>query len=253
MRNIYNHKKSVMDNIRYMTIFERSEYQMKKFTDLCANRDFKIAKEILKQVIQSADMYTHQFMELAYNLLNDNPQYCQLAQKLADDGNGIACCCLGIYYRNTQQINEAFYYMKKGVSVGYGQCMVNLGMLYLYRIVPMNIDKANELFQRAIEYNDCMYAHLNLGYMMELKGEYENAARHYMLENNSVISTFLLGRLYEYGRGVEKDEKKAIIYYKKSYTILRDLYSHKSKIVTKNTEQSPLTYNVFTHFTCDSN
>lgn len=169
-----------------------------------------------------------------------------------------------IYYniKGFEDDNRAFFWYQKGAVAGHYNAMNGLGMCYKHGIgTPVDLDNAILWLSKAAEAQSALannnlgdiysdeelflfnpekalgYYHAAadlgdpkynwLGYLHDLKGDYENALKYYQLgaDNGSDISTYNLGILYLNGLGTEKNVEFALACFK--LALDRDyLYAH---------------------------
>lgn len=150
-------------------------------------------------------------------------------QKAAEKGYAKAMYNLGWHYYNgvgvAQDDQQAVYWYQKAADAGHSDAMNNLGECYAHgRGVARDLDRAMALYQKAAECGNIV-AEFNLGWHLEQMGRMDEAYRYYRIaaDGGEESAWWALGRFYEAGDVVERDEKEAFRCYEKG----RDLGSVK--------------------------
>ena len=129
---------------------------------------------------------------------------------------------LGIYYVRQDDFTTAKDYFEKAVESGLPLGYYGLGYVYAmgYQDVEKDLDKAYELFDKAVETGD-IEAMFNVGKFLNVAGETdEDKAKGLDILIKTSDAGYseacsVLGEAYEAGRGTEIDTKKAFEYYLK--------------------------------------
>ena len=118
-----------------------------------------------------------------------------------------------------QQDNESIYWFKKAAEQG---CSTSTYMIARKLLYSDDIEQSIKWFEKAYTLGDKEAPH-ELGKIFELKiynkPDYTMAVRWYMIaakQHNESESQFRLGRMYQYGYGVEKNIGEALSWYKKA-------------------------------------
>lgn len=118
-----------------------------------------------------------------------------------------------------RQENESIYWFKKAAEQG---CSTSTYMIAREFLYFGDIEKAIKWFEKAHTLGD-KEAPYELGEIFELKinnnPNYEMTIKWYMIaakQHNDSESQFRLGRMYQYGYGVEKNTSEALSWYKKA-------------------------------------
>ncbi|PKY55059.1 HCP-like protein [Rhizophagus irregularis] len=166
-------------------------------------------------------------------------------QKAAENGNALAYDNLGITYElgicNDKNEFKAFELYKKLAEKGYINAMFHLGYCYVNGIgTEVNKELGNNLYCEAAEKgNGYIVDVLKLLYkneeeivkdIKEVKCLYQKA-----VENDNKVALYKLGECYEVGKGVSKNEARALDFYKqatrKGYVVDIEKYIKKEIIV----------------------
>ncbi|MNL29139.1 putative beta-lactamase HcpC precursor [compost metagenome] len=108
-------------------------------------------------------------------------------------------------------IEKALYWLNKAADAQLALANNNLGNLYSEEgILPFNADKALEYYQTAADLGEPNYTWL--GYLYDLKGDYEKALSFYQLDagQGSDVSAYNLGIFHRNGLGTSKNIDLAI-------------------------------------------
>ncbi len=117
-----------------------------------------------------------------------------------------------------------------GIGLGSGACANDLGALYyLGRLVEQDYAKAAELYELAIDMG-CCQSIVNLGYVYEYgrlgEPDYRKAYECYSLAaalDENFEAVYKLGDMFDRGRGVETDKKKAFLLWRRSLNMAKGL------------------------------
>eukprot|EP01022_Parablepharisma_sp_SALTPOND_P020189 TRINITY_DN359_c0_g2_i1.p4 TRINITY_DN359_c0_g2~~TRINITY_DN359_c0_g2_i1.p4 ORF type:complete len:532 (+),score=84.88 TRINITY_DN359_c0_g2_i1:10440-12035(+) len=141
-------------------------------------------------------------------------------QEAAKKGDGLAYNFLGVYYYEAGNDEAAFNNFLKGEHANCINAVNNLGMCYENGIGAIkSLSKALEYYKRAAN-KRFLPAMLNLANLYVTFGgeHYEKAAMWYrqvLIDNKEVAEAYLgLAKLYEAGKGVEKNYEIALKNYK---------------------------------------
>ncbi len=124
---------------------------------------------------------------------------------------------LGVLYEEgtgvQQDINLSISYYKKAIDLDSTYAANNLAVLYMFGDkAEKNVEKAQELLLDALEISKESLTYFNLAQLFSVKKDYEKMVSYYKeaikIDNDS-DSLYALGVAYEYGEGVEKNDKKA--------------------------------------------
>jgi len=147
------------------------------------------------------------------------------ATKAAENGNLKALNALGFCYENgigtEQDLFQAFSFYKKAALRGMPTAFTNIAQCYLQGMgTKPDTLKARAWFEKGAEYGERV-AQNNAGYLYLIENNYEKAF--FWLtkaaEQGSPAANEMLGDCFEHGIGTEKDHKKAMEFYKKSYML----------------------------------
>ncbi len=152
----------------------------------------------------------------------------KLFKKAADENNQYGQSWLGYAYRDGKlglkpDGEQAKNWYQKAIDNGSTDAMVNLGWMYEQgKIVAKNEAEALKQFKKAAESGD-HYAQNWLGYAyregaLGLTQDFEQAKNWYTksIENGNIPALNALGWMYEHGKGIPKDEAKAVELFKKA-------------------------------------
>lgn len=116
-----------------------------------------------------------------------------------------------------KDLEKAKRYYEKGMMLNERECTYNLGMINLKE---GRNEEGVKILEKAIDLNH-YEAFNSLGAYYEKRNDYEKAYFYYKKgeEHESGRSIFGLGVLYENGKGVKKDLKKAKEYYRRSWEL----------------------------------
>ena len=113
--------------------------------------------------------------------------------------------------------SKALELFRKAADLGSGSAMVHIGLCYLNgQGVPKDRLKGREWYLKAAEagYTGCYYS---LGDLYYETGDYADAAHWYQMGLDAFDSpgdcAYMLGKLYQSGKGVDQDSKKADGYF----------------------------------------
>lgn len=146
----------------------------------------------------------------------DYVEAAKLFKKAADEGHTKAQYNLGICLHEGlggyQAHMEAFFYFKKAADSGHMQAHYMLGYYYVSGIAPYDDREAGiEHFRIAAEsgHADAQY---NYGVCLLEERQEEEAAQYFQMATDQGIpeAAYNLGVCYANGRGVQKDEDKAV-------------------------------------------
>ncbi|MCQ2911628.1 MAG: tetratricopeptide repeat protein [Clostridia bacterium] len=129
---------------------------------------------------------------------------------------------LGIYCVNSGDYVKAKEYFEKAIETGLPLGYYGLGYLYALDVegVEKDLDKAYELFDKAVESND-LEAMYSAGKFLNVAGETDELKAKgldILIQASDAgysEACFCVGEAYEAGRGAEVDTKKAFEYYLK--------------------------------------
>lgn len=187
---------------RYIDSFDNISIQnfYKKSEDSEISHKIKSLKKTAKQ--GDIDAY-YNLGDLYYNFDHSDQKY--------DDYNKLD---IDIHY----QIKFASSYFLEAAKKGHLEAQYRLGMLYKYNWPGQNknITKAKEWLEKAAS-----QGHISAKYLLGLLhyDNYEEADFYYFYDNaekGDPVSQYFLGKLYENGKGTEKDINKAIEWFEKS-------------------------------------
>ena len=145
-------------------------------------------------------------------------------KKLAEEGVPRAMYFIGEYLRQgygyyfglDYDEEEGFRWHQKGAELGDPLCILNT--VYMYegeerdRIKQSIIDKIRKMAQ-----NGDVFSQLELAGVVDGEEKIELLTK--SAEQGLAISMYELGNIYEYGRGVEENEKEAVVWYMKASQI----------------------------------
>lgn len=144
--------------------------------------------------------------------------------KSAVKGNDGSMNGLGMCYKYgvgcQADIEKALYWLNKAAEAQLALANNNLGDIYSEEgLLPFNPEKALAYYQAAAALGEPKYNWL--GYLHDLKAEYEKALEYYRLgaEEGNEISAFNFGILTANGLGTEKNNEVAIKYFELSLTL----------------------------------
>lgn len=143
----------------------------------------------------------------------------EMLTECADRGDTLSCYKLGkIYFKGEivyKDLNTAEKYFLKASEKENQYALYSLGTLYLEK-EKYNIDKAVKNFEKALQYEEIKpYAEYSLAKIMLDNNSYHDSEKAVSLLESSAAendwASFLLGRLYLYGRDdIHKDKEKAM-------------------------------------------
>ncbi len=143
----------------------------------------------------------------------------EMLTECADRGDTLSCYKLGkIYFKGEivyKDLNTAEKYFLKASEKENQYALYSLGTLYLEK-EKYNIDKAVKNFEKALQYEEVKpYAEYSLAKIMLDNNHYHDSEKAVSLLESSAAendwASFLLGRLYLYGRDdIPKDKEKAM-------------------------------------------
>lgn len=159
-------------------------------------------------------------------------------QKAVDLGDTESMNDLALIYANEpnyKNLPKALELLKEAIAKGNKFAMFNLGSDYIYgsEIVPVNIPEGIKLWEMAAE-KENMWALSELGQLYYLgevvpqdyskayywfnKADEQGIGKYDMAtyKDDYAIAEFYLGECFEYGRGVDKDLRKAKEHYQKA-------------------------------------
>lgn len=192
----------------YQTEEERSE----KSTEKMANQGYVDAQLKLGCQYLSDKNY-----ELAYDWL----------LKAVEQGSVDAITTMARSYENREEYQLAYDWYLKAVASGDIESLRAIGDLFFYKDgLEVSYSKATEWYLKYLEssdyleYNNNSRCFYNLGYMNYYGGygiqrSYVRALDFFQ-KSTMHKAKYFLGRMYEYGQGVDSDFVKAIEYYKAS-------------------------------------
>lgn len=134
-----------------------------------------------------------------------------------------------LYKGGRHNRREAIEHIRESSGAGYAEAIYYLGVLYHKGdLVGKNISLANDLYKESCEKkffkgcNSLGIQYLNRFDFDEAKFYFEKA-----IQYGSVIANFNLAYMFEFGKGVEKDNKRAYGLYKKAALLGSNLASYK--------------------------
>lgn len=143
----------------------------------------------------------------------------EMLTECADRGDTLSCYKLGkIYFKGEivyKDLNTAEKYFLKASEKENQYALYSLGTLYLEK-EKYNIDKTVKNFEKALQYEEVKpYAEYSLAKIMLDNNHYHDSEKAVSLLESSAAendwASFLLGRLYLYGRDdIPKDKEKAM-------------------------------------------
>lgn len=143
----------------------------------------------------------------------------EMLTECADRGDTLSCYKLGkIYFKGEivyKDLNTAEKYFLKASEKENQYALYSLGTLYLEK-EKYNIDKTVKNFEKALQYEEIKpYAGYSLAKIMLDNNSYHDSEKAVSLLESSTAendwASFLLGRLYLYGRDdIIKDKEKAL-------------------------------------------
>ena len=143
----------------------------------------------------------------------------EMLTECADRGDTLSCYKLGkIYFKGEivyKDLNTAEKYFLKASEKENQYALYSLGTLYLEK-EKYNIDNAVKYFEKALQYEEVKpYAEYSLAKIMLDNNSYHDSEKAVSLLESSAAendwASFLLGRLYLYGRDdIPKDKEKAM-------------------------------------------
>lgn len=143
----------------------------------------------------------------------------EMLTECADRGDIMSCYKLGkIYFKGEivyKDLNTAEKYFLKASEKENQYALYSLGTLYLEK-EKYNIDNAVKYFEKALQYEEVKpYAEYSLAKIMLDNNSYHDSEKAVSLLESSAAendwASFLLGRLYLYGRDdIPKDKEKAM-------------------------------------------
>lgn len=142
----------------------------------------------------------------------------------------------------TPTLNEALRLLRLSARAENVEAMVDLGDMLSMELAPEeeHFSEAFKWYEKAAQYNN-LAAYIRLGMMYEqglVDGhiDMEHAAEYYALavKEQSPIACYNMARMYQFGRGVERDMSRAISLYEKAIELgdtlsiyyLAELFSH---------------------------
>ena len=147
----------------------------------------------------------------------------QCYKKSADLGYASACSNLGgIYMLNLHNYRKAFRYYHKAIDLGYIKGYAYLANLYLVEneFVKKDINKALVSLQKAGDLDDELLSdiYFNIGFEYFKSKDYHKAFEFFKKSADlGYASAYLyLGFMYQFRRGVKRNDIKAMCYYKKA-------------------------------------
>ena len=143
----------------------------------------------------------------------------EMLTECADRGDTLSCYKLGkIYFKGEivyKDLNTAEKYFLKASEKENQYALYSLGTLYLEK-EKYNLDKAVKYFEKVLQYKEIKpYAEYSLAKIMLDNNSYHDSEKAVSLLESSAAendwASFLLGRLYLYGRDdIPKDKEKAM-------------------------------------------
>jgi len=213
------------------TISEQAADELSSAYDLCvkalaAYNDKDYIKSIYYDTLASEKGYSLSMNNLAHLYYNtegfiDDDKAFYWYEKSAMAGNENAMNGLGMCYKHgigtPVNIENALFWLNKAAEAQLALANNNLGNLYSENLLlPFDPDKALQYYQAA----EALGEPENnwLGYLYDLKGDYEKALKYYQLgaDEGIDISFYNLGIFYLNGLGTSKNVTKAIENFKLS-------------------------------------
>ncbi len=143
----------------------------------------------------------------------------EMLTECADRGDTLSCYKLGkIYFKGEivyKDLNTAEKYFLKASEKENQYALYSLGTLYLEK-EKYNLDKAVKYFEKVLQYKEIKpYAEYSLAKIMLDNNPYHDSEKAVSLLESAAMendwASFLLGRLYLYGRDdIPKDKEKAM-------------------------------------------
>lgn len=143
--------------------------------------------------------------------------------KKAAETDAEAMYLLGkIYLKKLENPEKAFFWYEQAAQNEHVDSMNDVAALYLFGCgVERSVDRAVDWYQKATRYNSPMAYH-NLGFLCFQKEELHSTAIDYFKKACKLgyaDSAYLLGVMFIYGYGTEKDPKAALDYFTLAYEL----------------------------------
>ena len=177
------------------------------------DRDDKAAVKWYKKAVSQGETSAQYHLGRLYfkgrGVPHNDVEAARWFEKAAEKGHLLAQCYLGFMYEAGRGVGKdvakAASFYQKAASQGESFAQFHLGRMYeAGRGVPKDEQKAMELFLKAAEEGEHAYAKIaDTPYQILVRSGDSFALRH-------------LGKIYEEGRGVPKDEQKALEWFEKA-------------------------------------
>lgn len=209
-------------------------------------------KKAMEYYLKAADMGNAKAMFYLSILIDDNSKSVEWLQKSADGGNLDGMFVLGSFHQTgykglIKDINKTLYWYQKAAEGGSCNATSSLASLYMLGFdVPIDFAKAVQWNKKTIENinPDCLHIQsVSMNYIGEI---YEKGGNGIEKNLNIAIEWYQkateaknydgilnLARLYEEGKGVAKDKKKAKELIAKAEEILKASQSYLESIKKK--------------------
>lgn len=137
-----------------------------------------------------------------------------------------AMCLLGrLYLKKRQDKKKAFFWYEKAAQKGHINAMVDVAAFYLFGYgVDCDIGETIRWYKKAAQFNSPLAYH-NLGYLCFRDSELQDTAMDYFkkaAELGYADSAYMLGIMFLYGHGTDKDPQKARDYFELSFDLGKD-------------------------------
>ncbi len=232
-------QKEMIENILNNTNISTSE--LEKFLKLQMQDGINYTHS-LKKLVQEKNSYAcYEMGEMEYTgKMTGYPRYIKSYEyfKIAAEKNHPRACWLiaqMIYQKKIGELSKndlelAWYYLKKAVAAGSIAAINTIGICYLKGFVPnesKSETKAIEYFQKAINHN-YVYASNNLGKIYEQKKDYNKAFKYFLIGalKEESWACNKVGEYYRLGIATEKDIQKAFKYYKLATEVPLNILDH---------------------------
>lgn len=219
-------QKEIIENILNRTNISVSE--LEKFLKLQMQDGINYTHS-LKTLVKEKNPYAcYEMGEMEYTgQMVGYPRYIKSYEyfKIAAEKNHPRACWLiaqMIYQKKIGDLSKddlelAWYYLKKAEKVGSVAAINTIGVCYLKGLVPnenQSEAKAIEYFKKAAS-NEYVYAYNNLGKIYESKKDYKKAFKYfsYSAQKEESWACNKMGEYYRLGIACEKDMKEAFKYY----------------------------------------
>ena len=232
-------QKEIIENILNSTNISVSE--LEKFLTLQMQDGINYTHSLKKLAKEKNPYACYEMGELEYNgQMTGYPRYIksyEYFKKAAEKNHPRACWLISqmIYQKkigdlSKEDLDLAWYYLKKAEKVGSVAATNTIGVCYLKGLVPNEAPsekKAIEYFEKAYSH-EYVYASNNLGKIYEKKGDYKKAFKYFMVgaEKEESWACNKIGEYYRLGIATEIDMKKAFKYYNLATEVPLNILDH---------------------------